>query len=632
MPVVLHNETADSNVLHHDITVASLNDFLRGESQIADSDVLHTEPYSSRSHQDHIAPAGFVSHEWFALVHTPVPMKEAFQIPAARKAVDDEWEKLGPRGRRAWVLESVQPKAKVIADAKKNGVTVHFANLMDLCHVKNSELPEAMRKFKGRLVLRGDNVKDEDGFYAAFSEQGTSASNLAAAKFLDAIARGQDCDGETSDAVGAYTQVVLDDFKDEGEIRHIETWISLPPSRRPKHWDNIEQPVCKLRLNLYGHPLAGLYWEDFCNKIMMANGFKKVPGWECLFVHYDKELFMSVYVDDFKLAGKKKNIAPMWEALGKKMDLEPAVKFHGNVYLGCTQRDASPTIEEVETKREFLRVLEENKPTTNSGTAMATTKMQYAPKADSDVQQKIGSHIKGYRYEMHGHAEQCVERYLELAKVPRTSLKQVAPPCLDDHQIPPEDFETKGTLAPVCARIVLKALYLARLGRGDLMNAVNTLAREVTKWTVAWDKRILRLISYISCTAQYGQQCWIGDKFEDAKIVFFSDASYADDLSHSKSTTGGWMCLIGPNTYVPICWICKRQTATCHSSTESEIIALETGTRTEAIPALMLWDIVLCPTLRTATSRFLDINAPMRCHSYKPRTIVDELMTVDFVH
>ena len=44
-------------------------------------------------------------------------------------------------------------------------------------------------------------MKDEYGYQAVFSEQGTSASHMAAAKFLDAIARFQGNDGEDSDAI-----------------------------------------------------------------------------------------------------------------------------------------------------------------------------------------------------------------------------------------------------------------------------------------------------------------------------------------------------------------------------------------------------------------------------------------------
>ncbi len=67
-----------------------------------------------------------------------------------------------------------------------------------------------------------------------FSEQGSSASHIAAAKFLDAIARAPDNDGEDFDAIGAYTQVEL---RKAAELlgaapgEYIETWISLSSSR-----------------------------------------------------------------------------------------------------------------------------------------------------------------------------------------------------------------------------------------------------------------------------------------------------------------------------------------------------------------------------------------------------------------
>ena len=68
---------------------------------------------------------------------------------------------------------------------------------------------------------------------------------------------------------------------------------------------------------------------------------------------------------------------------------------------------------------------------------------------------------------------------------------------MDDHTFPPEDFESRGEAANVASSIVLKALYLARIGRPDTLWAVNSLAREVTRWTTACDKRLHRLISYL---------------------------------------------------------------------------------------------------------------------------------------
>ena len=61
----------------------------------------------------------------------------------------------------------------------KNGIKgrkVHFESLMDLCHLKKSELEPKFQKYRGRVVLRGDSVKDDSGSYAVFTEQGSSAS------------------------------------------------------------------------------------------------------------------------------------------------------------------------------------------------------------------------------------------------------------------------------------------------------------------------------------------------------------------------------------------------------------------------------------------------------------------------
>ena len=70
----------------------------------------------------------------------------------------------------------------MIDDARTSGATVHFASLMDICHLKNSELEAKHQKYKGRVVLRGDIVKDNSGSYAVFTEQGSSASSNDSSK------------------------------------------------------------------------------------------------------------------------------------------------------------------------------------------------------------------------------------------------------------------------------------------------------------------------------------------------------------------------------------------------------------------------------------------------------------------
>ena len=54
-------------------------------------------------------------------------------------------------------------------------------------------------------------MKDDSGSYAVFTEQGSSASQLTAAKIMDIIFRLPGCAGQAADAVSAYTQVQMED-------------------------------------------------------------------------------------------------------------------------------------------------------------------------------------------------------------------------------------------------------------------------------------------------------------------------------------------------------------------------------------------------------------------------------------
>ena len=69
--------------------------------------------------------------------------------------------------------------------------------------VKNAELAKHLQENKRQPVLWGDNVKDEGGYRAVFTEHGVSASQMAAARFLDAISKLLGMAGETSDAISA---------------------------------------------------------------------------------------------------------------------------------------------------------------------------------------------------------------------------------------------------------------------------------------------------------------------------------------------------------------------------------------------------------------------------------------------
>ena len=126
-------------------------------------------------------------------------------------------------------MTKVRSKSEVINEARTKGAKVHFASLMDICHLKNAEL-ETNQKYKGRVVLRGDIVKDDFGSYAVlFTVQGSSSSQKTAAKVIDIISRLPGCAAQAADAVSAYTQVNMEDapkllkISKIGMFRHLDS-------------------------------------------------------------------------------------------------------------------------------------------------------------------------------------------------------------------------------------------------------------------------------------------------------------------------------------------------------------------------------------------------------------------------
>ena len=85
----------------------------------------------------------------------------------------------------------------------------------------------------------------------------------------------------------------------------------------------------------------------------------------------------------------------------------------------------------------------------------------------------------------------------------------------------------------------------------------------------------------------------MGSTAKQCRLGLFQDSDFAGDLEASKSTSGGTLCVFGSHTFVPISWMCKKQTSVSHSSTESEIISLDAGLRLDGITALDLWDLIV---------------------------------------
>ena len=218
-----------------------------------------------------------------------------------------------------------------------SGATVHFASLMNICHLKNAELEAKHQTYKGRVVLRDDIVKDDSGFLSSI--HWTKIFSISNWQQLRSWISFPDCLVAMDKQQMHYQLIPKSKWKmkiPKSECPDI--WIRQPRHKWPKSWSSMEDPVVPLERNLYGHPLAGLLWERQFEKVLLKHGWEKIPNWECLFVHREQGLFLSVCVDDKKLVGKKHNIDPMWKVLNKEVDLGEPTSFLDHVYLGCFQR------------------------------------------------------------------------------------------------------------------------------------------------------------------------------------------------------------------------------------------------------------------------------------------------------
>ena len=120
-------------------------------------------------------------------------------------------------------------------------------------YLKNAELEPKLQKYKGRVVLRGDIDQDDSGACAVFTEFGSSASQITAAKIMDVITKLPDCEGQAADAVSAYTHVKLEDAP------------RLPEIPKPECPDGRSLcPVWKTQLFLLSGICMVICYQDCC--------------------------------------------------------------------------------------------------------------------------------------------------------------------------------------------------------------------------------------------------------------------------------------------------------------------------------------------------------------------------------
>ena len=151
---------------------------------------------------------------------------------------------------------------------------------MTIVSEKYAELKEHLRVLKGRIVFRGDIVRDENGALGVF--QNLAANPTSVQGLNHCIAYGELPGHKTTqaDAIKAYVQSIL-------KSKH-KTWVSLPYELWPKGWEKeFTKPVVLLIKSLYGRPEAGAHWENHLTEILIDPTImkgKKVPEFPSVYI------------------------------------------------------------------------------------------------------------------------------------------------------------------------------------------------------------------------------------------------------------------------------------------------------------------------------------------------------------
>ena len=140
----------------------------------------------------------------------------------------------------------------------------------------------------------------------------------------------------------------------------------------------------------------------------------------------------------------------------------------------------------------------------------------------------------------------------------------------------------------------MEALYLARMVRLDIAYTINFLAKYVTRWNTLCDKQLCHLYSYLANTVKTALVATVDRRdMGNLRLEAYPDADLCGTFDTTKSTSGGFLALVGEyGTFFQLDWFSKKQTATSHSTTEAEMVAMSKMLREVLVPQMELWKLL----------------------------------------
>ena len=182
------------------------------------------------------------------------------------KAVQAEAE--GLRSNHTWDDDSVDTLSNWKKWSRETKTQIHIADLLTLCGIKHYELEPSKWKYKGRIVYRGDRIRDSEGNIILFQETATTPTAIISLQITLWFGMKHGNKVTCSDAVQAFLQSVLDEGDFTLVIIPKELWLMSWSKRFGEH----AVLAVRLRKSLYGHPKAGRWWQEHLTSCIVALG------------------------------------------------------------------------------------------------------------------------------------------------------------------------------------------------------------------------------------------------------------------------------------------------------------------------------------------------------------------------
>jgi hypothetical protein len=297
-----------------------------------------------------------------------------------------------------------------------------------------------------------------------------------------------------------------------------------------------------------------LIWNLHLNEVLINLGWRSVDSLTGCWIHPSTGAILVTYERDLMMAAPKKREAELWKLMEQKLEFDDPPK-EIDKYLGA----------------HFNLSKEEG---AYNGETTLTIQMSDYVREVTEMFEK----------------ELC--KTLEPAPTPY-------PTTLDD---PRRLLAETGIHSGTASGYLLKLMFVARVCRPDILVAVTRLAQKSSKWLKYHDVALKRIFQYLKSTFDlhlYGKLRT--SDLKDCKLVLSTEADRAGDIGQysmteaARITSGQWLEVrsADESRRWPISWRSRPQLSTTSSQCEAEHIAMAVAVKTEALPMVELFSIVL---------------------------------------